>query len=87
MQIIDNGGSLERYQGVIYHVLKGQLNYAYEAERLEKAAIKKGIPFVCIETDYTNADVEQIRIRLEAFSELLKSDPSHKRSISKGELS
>ena len=87
IQIINNGGSLDRYQGVIYHVLKGQLNYAYEAERLEKAAIKKGIPFVCIETDYTNADVEQIRIRLEAFSELLKSDPSHKRSISKGELS
>ena len=45
--------------------------YAYEAERIEKAAIRAGIPFVCIETDYTNADTEQIRIRLEAFSELL----------------
>jgi benzoyl-CoA reductase/2-hydroxyglutaryl-CoA dehydratase subunit BcrC/BadD/HgdB len=87
IQIIDDDCSLDRYQGVIYHVLKGQLNYAYEAERLEKAAIKTGTPFICIETDYTNADAEQIRIRLEAFSELLKSDPSHKRSILKGELS
>jgi benzoyl-CoA reductase/2-hydroxyglutaryl-CoA dehydratase subunit BcrC/BadD/HgdB len=62
---------LQNTGGVIYHLLKGQLMYAYEAERIEKAAIRAGIPFVCIETDYTNADTEQIRIRLEAFSELL----------------
>jgi benzoyl-CoA reductase/2-hydroxyglutaryl-CoA dehydratase subunit BcrC/BadD/HgdB len=62
---------LQNASGVIYHLLKGQLMYAYEANRIEKAAIRAGIPFVCIETDYTNADTEQIRIRLEAFSELL----------------
>lgn len=62
---------LKNADGVVYHLLKGQLMYAYEAERIEKAAIRAGIPFVCIETDYTNADTEQIRIRLEAFSELL----------------
>jgi benzoyl-CoA reductase/2-hydroxyglutaryl-CoA dehydratase subunit BcrC/BadD/HgdB len=62
---------LQNASGVIYHLLKGQLMYAYEANRIEKAAIRAGIPFVCIETDYTNADIEQIRIRLEAFSELL----------------
>jgi benzoyl-CoA reductase/2-hydroxyglutaryl-CoA dehydratase subunit BcrC/BadD/HgdB len=62
---------LQNADGVIYHLLKGQLMYAYEADRIEKAAIRAGIPFVCIETDYTNADTEQIRIRLEAFSELL----------------
>ena len=62
---------LKNADGVVYHLLKGQLMYAYEAERIEKAAIGAGIPFVCIETDYTNADTEQIRIRLEAFSELL----------------
>lgn len=62
---------LRNYDVVIYHLLKGQLTYAYEAERMEKAAIRARVPFVCIETDYTNADTEQIRIRLEAFSELL----------------
>ena len=62
---------LQNADGIIYHLLKGQLMYAYEANRIEKAAIRAGIPFVCIETDYTNADTEQIRIRLEAFSELL----------------
>lgn len=62
---------LRNYNGVIYHLLKGQLTYAYEAERMEKAAIRASVPFGCIETDYTNADTEQIRIRLEAYSELL----------------
>lgn len=62
---------LKQTEGVIYHLLKGQLMYAYEAERIEREAIKAGVPFVCIETDYTNADIEQIGIRLEAFSELL----------------
>jgi benzoyl-CoA reductase/2-hydroxyglutaryl-CoA dehydratase subunit BcrC/BadD/HgdB len=62
---------LRNYDGVIYHLLKGQLTFAYEADRMEKAAIRLRVPFVCIETDYTNADTEQVRIRLEAFSELL----------------
>lgn len=58
--------------GVIYHLLKGQLMYAYEAEQAEKFCIRDGTPFVCVETDYTDADTEQIKIRLEAFSELLR---------------
>lgn len=67
-------------KGVIYHLLKGQLMYAYEAEHLEKVCIREGIPFVCVETDYTDADTEQIRIRLEAFSELLQQEqPSETR--------
>lgn len=70
-QIMHDDNGLSEYQGVIFHLLKGELNYAYEAGRLEKEAIMLGIPFVCIETDYSNADIEQIRIRLEAFSELL----------------
>lgn len=62
---------LKNVKGIIYHLLKGQLIYAYEAQQLEKAAIKAGIPFVCVETDYTDADKEQLKIRLEAYSELL----------------
>lgn len=66
-----NTSFLQNTDGVIYHLLKGQLMYAYEAERAEKAAIRAGVPFVCVETDYTDADTEQIKVRLEAFSELL----------------
>ncbi len=66
---------LQNTNGVVYHLLKGQLMYAYEAELTEKAAIREGVPFVCVETDYTDADTEQIKIRLEAFSELLQQTP------------
>lgn len=58
-------------KGVVFHLLKGQLLYAYQAEQIEKICIENGVPFVCVETDYVGADAEQIRIRLEAFSELI----------------
>lgn len=60
-------------QGIIYHLLKGQVSSAYEAEQIEKAAIEQGIPFLCVETDYTYADKEQVKIRIEAFCEMLRS--------------
>jgi len=66
-----NADEIKHSSGVIYHLLKGQLSYAYEAEQIEKICIDNGIPFVLIETDYTDADTEQIRIRLEAFTELI----------------
>ncbi len=72
----------ERYKvpqetrGIIYYLLKGQISEAYEAEQIEKYAIKHSIPFLCIETDYTNTDNEQIKIRVEAFYEMLKNSPS-----------
>ncbi|OOB78742.1 MAG: hypothetical protein BEN18_06290 [Epulopiscium sp. Nuni2H_MBin001] len=58
-------------QGIVYYLLKGQVAEAFEAEQLEKTAIKQSIPFLCIETDYTNTDKEQIKIRVEAFYEML----------------
>lgn len=69
-------------EGIVCHLLKGQLSYAYRAEEAEREALKKGIPFISIETDYTDADWEQLRIRLEGFNELLLSK---KRSGEKGD--
>ncbi len=59
-------------KGIIYYLLKGQISEAYEAEQIEKMAIKYSIPFLCVETDYTNTDNEQIKIRVEAFYEMIK---------------
>ena len=45
----------------------------YDTERylVEKAVKEAGIPFLGIETDYTDADAEQLRTRVEAFVEML----------------
>lgn len=62
--------------GIIYYLLKGETSESYEAERMEEAAIKQNIPFLCIETDYTDTDKEQIKIRVEAFYEMLSGSLS-----------
>ena len=61
-----------RIQGVIYHVLRGCLVYDYEYQALEEEMGKLGIPIIRVETDYNEEDVEQLRIRVEAFIELIK---------------
>lgn len=59
-------------QGVIYHVLRGCLVYDYEYPVLEEALGKLDIPIIRVESDYNEEDVEQLRIRIEAFIELIK---------------
>lgn len=59
-------------QGVIYHVLRGCLVYDFEYKRIEEELGKLGIPVIRLESDYNEEDVEQLRIRIEAFIELIK---------------
>ena len=61
-----------KVQGVIYHVLRGCLVYDYEYPILEKALENQGIPVIRVESDYNEEDIEQLRIRVEAFIELIK---------------
>ena len=65
---------LEDYQvqGVIYHVLRGCLVYDYEYRVLEEEMGRLGVPIIRVESDYNEEDVEQLRIRVEAFIELIK---------------
>lgn len=57
--------------GVVCHILKGQLAYDFELDRFETMLSQYGIPVFRLETDYQYQDVEQLRIRMEAFSEML----------------
>ena len=57
--------------GVVYHVLKGQIEYDFELGRFEELFEKRDIPVFRLETDYNYQDIEQLRIRMEAFSEIL----------------
>ncbi|SFS03382.1 2-hydroxyacyl-CoA dehydratase family protein [Anaeromicropila populeti] len=58
-------------EGVVYHVLKGQIEYDFELAHYEELFSAYGIPVFRLETDYQYQDVEQIRIRMEAFMEML----------------
>lgn len=58
--------------GIIYHVLRGCLVYDYEFERIEEHFRAKGIPVIRLESDYNEEDIEQLKIRIEAFVEMIK---------------
>lgn len=60
-----------KIDGVVYHVLKGQIEYDFELEVLEWLFAKYDLPVFRLETDYNPQDVEQLRIRLDAFMEML----------------
>lgn len=59
-------------QGVIYHVLRGCLVYDFEFQAVEDVLRGMDIPIIRIETDYNEEDIEQLRVRIEAFLEVLK---------------
>jgi benzoyl-CoA reductase/2-hydroxyglutaryl-CoA dehydratase subunit BcrC/BadD/HgdB len=61
---------LNHLDGVIFHILKGQISYDYDYIKLEESI---NIPIIRLETDYNKEDVEQIKIRLEAFVEMVSS--------------
>lgn len=68
--------------GIIYYLLKGQTSEAYHAERMEEWAISQGVPYLCVETDYTNTDKEQLKIRMEAFYEMLSAAHAKRLAVS-----
>jgi benzoyl-CoA reductase/2-hydroxyglutaryl-CoA dehydratase subunit BcrC/BadD/HgdB len=57
--------------GVVYHVLKGQIEYDFELERCENYFSQRDIPVLRVETDFHQQDIEQIKVRLEAFAEMM----------------
>lgn len=61
-----------KVEGVIYHVLRGCLVYDYEYTIIEEMLNEMGIPIIRVETDYNEEDIEQLRIRIEAFNEMIK---------------
>lgn len=70
-----------RIEGVIYHVLRGCLVYDFEYLQFEELLGNMGIPVIRLESDYNEEDVEQLRVRIEAFIELirLKKPPEKRR--------
>lgn len=69
-------------QGVIYHVLRGCLVYDHEYKRIEDELGQLGIPVIRLESDYNEEDIEQLRIRIEAFIELIKLRQAPEKAVS-----
>ncbi len=59
-------------EGIIYHVLRGCVPYDFELEAVEEFAQKENIPILRIETDFSTEDMEQLKIRFEAFVEMIE---------------
>ena len=68
LQLVDD----YQVEGVIYHVLKGCHPFDIEMKTIEALLQDKGIPMLKVETDYAPQDIEQLRTRIEAFTETLK---------------
>ena len=67
--------------GIVCHILKGQIEYDFELPYIEKASEEAGIPVFRLETDYQYQDMEQLRIRMEAFGEMLTQRIIVKRKV------
>ncbi len=65
-----------KVDGVIHYALSFCQPYAMEAYKVEKALQKAQIPMLPIETDYSMEDVEQLKTRVEAFVEMVRSKRS-----------
>lgn len=59
-------------EGIVYHVLRGCTPYDYEVRDVEQLAGCLGIPMIRVETDFSEEDMEQVRVRLEAFCEMIE---------------
>jgi len=58
--------------GIIYHSLRLCQLHDIDSVKIKKLLKGKDIPFLQIYTDYSQEDQEQIKIRIEAFMEILK---------------
>ena len=59
--------------GVIHHSLKFCDTYLYDVPALKEILKENGIPVLFIESDGGLGDINQIRTRIEAFSEMIKN--------------
>lgn len=58
--------------GVVYHQLRLCQLYDLEFQKVKQILSQENIPFLRIQTDYSLEDIEQVKVRIEAFLEILK---------------
>lgn len=73
IELVMNALKSDKIKGIIAHILKGQIEYDYEYKNIERLIVDYKVPMNRIETVYNYQDIEQLRLRLEAFSEMLRT--------------
>jgi len=67
---VQNGG----VEGVIFHALQGCHLHTLDATRLTLMLKGKGIPALTIRSELGDGDIGQVKIRVEAFLEMLQAN-------------
>lgn len=57
--------------GVVEMVLQACHTYAIETEEVRRLMQKENMPFISVETDYSQSDLAQLKTRMAAFIEML----------------
>ena len=72
LKMIGQGIDEYKVDGVIDMVLQACHTYAVETKRVDDFVTKeKGIPYMAVETDYSQSDIGQLSTRISAFIEML----------------
>lgn len=61
----------QKVDAIIYHLIKGTNQFSYYFQNVEKELAKNDLAIIKIETVYDFNDIEQIKLRLESFSEII----------------
>lgn len=71
-ELLENLIDEYKVDGVVEVVLQSCHTYAVETHKIRKLVLKeRDIPYLALETDYSQSDFGQIKIRMEAFLELI----------------
>jgi benzoyl-CoA reductase/2-hydroxyglutaryl-CoA dehydratase subunit BcrC/BadD/HgdB len=62
-----------RADGVVFHVLKGCHINSIDATRIKTLMKEQNVPLLVLDSDYGDGDVGQLKIRIEAFLEMLRA--------------
>lgn len=71
---LDNVFAMAKEQaadGIVHYALQFCTPFTMEAFKIKKAADEREVPFLKIETDYSQEDIGQLKTRVEAFLEML----------------
>ena len=72
LKLLDQLVDEYKVDGVIDVVLQACHTYSVETKTIKDLVTKeKGIPYMAIETDYSQSDIGQVKTRISAFIEML----------------